>query len=76
MICENGEGGKALGNAIFKFDLSTSKGKKSLRVDVITRTTNDYEIIPHHFDDFQNRQEIDGFMAKYVFKPFEIGGNT
>jgi type I restriction enzyme M protein len=76
MICEDAEGCKALGCGIFKFDLSTSKGKKSLRVDVITRTTGDYEIIPHHFDEWQNKQEIDNFMAKYVFKPFELGGNT
>lgn len=76
MICENAEGRKALGCGIFKFDLSTSKGKKSLRVDVITRTTNDYEIIPHHFDEWQNNKEIDDFMAKYVFKPFVLGNNV
>jgi type I restriction enzyme M protein len=76
MICEDAEGCKALGCGIFKFDLSTSKGKKSLKVDIITRTTGDYEIIPHHFDEWQNKQEIDDFMSKYVFKPFELGGNT
>ena len=76
MICENAEGSKALGCGIFKFDLSTSKGKKSLKVDIITRTTDDYEIIPHHFDDQQNKREINDFMAKYVFKPFVLGSNT
>ena len=76
MICEDAAGSKALGCGIFKFDLSTSKGKKSLKVDIITRTTNDYEIIPHHFDEDQNKREIDAFMQKYVFKPFVLGSNT
>ena len=76
MICENSEGRKALGCGIFKFDLSTSKGKKSLKIDIVTRTTNDYEIIPHHFDEDENKREIDAFMQKYVFKPFKLGNNT
>ena len=76
IICENKEGRKALGCGTFKFDLSTSKGKKSLKVEVIPRTTGDYEIIPHHFDTDKNQKEIDNFMAKYVFKPFVLGANT
>jgi type I restriction enzyme M protein len=76
MICENIEGRKSLGCGIFKFDLSTSKGKKTLKVDIVTRTTNDYEIIPHHFDEDANKREIDAFMQKYVFKPFKLGNNT
>lgn len=76
MICDNAEGSKALGCGVFKYSLGTSKGKKSLKVEVVTRTTNDYEIIPHHFDEQQNKSEIDAFMAKYVFKPFELGSNT
>ena len=76
MVCANAEGRKSLGCGIFKFDLSTSKGKKSLKVDIVTRTTNDYEIIPHHFDNDANKREIDAFMEKYIFKPFKLGGNT
>lgn len=76
MICENAKGRKALGCGTFKFDLSTSKGKKSLKVDVVTRTTNDYEIIPHHFDESLNKKEINDFMTKYIFKPFVLGSNT
>ena len=76
IICENNEGRTVLGCGTFKFDLSTSKGKKSLKVEIIPRTTGDYEIIPHHFDADKNQKEINDFMAKYVFKPFVLGANT
>lgn len=37
---------------------------------------NDYEIIPHHFNKYENQREIDAFMQKYVFKPYTLGDNT
>ena len=70
------EGRKALGCGTFKFDLSTSKGKKSLKVELVPRTTSDYEIIPHHFDEHENQREVDAFMKKYVFKPYVLGKNV
>ena len=73
IISESKEGRKALGCGTFKFDLSTSKGKKSLKVELIPRTTADYEIIPYHFDEHENQREIDAFMQKYVFKPYVLG---
>ena len=76
IICESKEGRKVLGCGVFKFDLSSSKGKKSLKVELIPRTTADYEIIPHHFDEHENQREIDAFMQKYVFKPFVLGKNV
>lgn len=76
IICESKEGRKALGCGTFKFDLRTSKGKKSLKVELIPRTTADYEIIPHHFDEHENQREIDAFMKKYVFKPYVLGKNV
>ena len=76
IVCENKEGCKALGCGVFKFDLSTSKGKKSLKVEIVPRTTGDYEIIPHHFDTYDNQREIDAFMQKYVFKPYVLGKNV
>ena len=76
IVCENKEGRKALGCGIFKFDLSTSKGKKSLKVELIPRTTTDYEIIPHHFDEHENQREVDAFIKKYVFKPYILGKNV
>ncbi len=75
VICESKEGRKALGCGTFKFDLSTSKGKKSLKVELIPRTTSDYEIIAHHFDEHENEREINAFMQKYVFKPYTLGKN-
>ena len=76
IICENKDGRKTMGCGKFKFDLSTSKGKKSLKVELIPRTTADYEIIPHHFDEHENQREIDAFMQKYVFKPYVLGKNV
>ena len=37
---------------------------------------NDYEIIPHHFDEHENECEINAFMKKYVFKPYTLGKNV
>lgn len=76
IICESEEGRKVLGCGVFKFDLRTSKGKKSLKVELIPRTTADYEIIPHHFDEHENQREVDAFMKKYVFKPYILGKNV
>lgn len=76
IICESKEGRKTLGCGVFKFDLSTSKGKKSLKVELIPRTTADYEIIPHHFDGRENQREVEAFMQKYVFKPYVLGKNV
>ncbi len=76
VIIESKEGRKALGCGTFKFDLSTSKGKKSLKVELVPRTTSDYEIIPHHLDEHENQREVDAFMQKYVFKPYVLGKNV
>lgn len=76
IICESKEERKVLGCGTFKFDLSSSKGKKSLKVELIPRTTADYEIIPHHFDKYENQREIDAFMKKYVFKPYVLDKNV
>ena len=76
IICESPKGRKVLGCGTFKFDLSTSKGKKSLKVELIPRTTSDYEIIPHHFNVHENEHEIKVFMQKYVFKPYTLGKNV
>ena len=76
IICEGKEGRKALGCGVFKFDLGTSKGSKSLKVELIPRITSDYEIIPHHFDEHENEREVNAFMQKYVFKPYTLGRNV
>lgn len=61
----------------------TYKSKKDRKTGTTTIETyieptyiNDYEIIPHHFDEQENQREIDAFMQKYVFKPFTLGKNV
>ena len=70
--------GKAVGCGHF-----TYKNKKDRKTGTTTIETyieptyiNDYEIIPHHFDEQENQREIDAFMQKYVFKPFTLGKNV
>lgn len=61
----------------------TTKPRKDRKTGKIVTDTyiepvylNDYEIIPHHFNQYENQREIDAFMQKYVFKPFALGNNT
>lgn len=75
MICKTSDSQERLGCGTFNFGLATSKGKKSLKVEIIARKTADYEIIPNHFNSLKNEAEIENFMQKYVFKPFELGKN-
>ena len=61
----------------------TTKPRKDRKTGQIITDTfiepvyiNDYEIIPHHFNQYENQREIDAFMQKYVFKPYTLGDNT
>lgn len=71
----NGES-RSLGCGCFEFSTSSSKGMKSLKVTIKSKLVKDYEIIPHHFNNERNAEEINAFMQKYIFKPFVLGGNT
>ena len=70
--------GEAIGCG--KFTIKQRKDRKN--GEIITEIyiepvyINDYEIIPHHFNQDENQREIDSFMQKYVFKPFKLGDNT
>jgi len=55
-------------------DRKTGKAVTDLFIEPLC--TNDYELIPHHFNQYANQREIDEFMAKYIFKPFTLGGNV
>lgn len=63
-----------------KFTIKPRKDRKTGQI--VTDTfiepvyINDYEIIPHHFNQYENQREIDAFMQKYVFKPYTLGDNT
>lgn len=46
---------------------------KSVKIQIIPRKTSDYEIIPFSSAPEQNKRNIDNFMGKYIFKPYELG---
>ncbi len=62
-----------------KFSYKTKKDRKTGTSVTITYIEpsyiNDYEIIPHHFDEAANAAEIQRFMDKYIFKPYVLGKN-
>ena len=62
-----------------KFSYKTKKDRKTGTSVTITYIEpsyiNDYEIIPHHFDEAANAAEIKRFMDKYIFKPYVLGKN-
>ena len=63
-----------------KFTYKNNKDRKTGTTVVETYIEpsyiNDYEIIPHHFDVYENKREIDAFMERYIFKPYELGKNV
>lgn len=70
--------GEAMGCGKF-----TTKARKDRKTgETVTDTfiepayINDYEIIPHHFNQYENQREIDAFMKKYIYKPYKLGDNT
>jgi len=66
-----------LGCGQFYFKCSISKKKGVItKICLQPYTTADYEIVPHHFNENDNQEEIDHFMAKYITKPFTLGKNT
>lgn len=60
---------------IIKKETKTKNGAKK-KVLLQPRFSRDYEIIPYHFDEEANKQEIDAFMKKYIFKPYTLGDDT
>ena len=66
-----------LGCGAFSFKASVNKKKVVVhKIAIEPLLTSDYEIIPHHLDEHENEREIDAFMQKYVFKPYELGKNV
>ena len=64
------------GDFLFKIgSLSKKTNTANAKVSIVPVSYNDYEIIPHHFDEEANRAEIAAFMDKYIYKPFEYGKN-
>ena len=66
-----------LGCGAFGFKASINKKKGIIyKISIEPYTTGDYEIIPHHFNEQENEQEINAFMQKYVFKPYTLSKNV
>ena len=70
--------GKAVGCGHFTYKSKKDRKTGNTTIETYIEPTyiNDYEIIPHHFDEQENQREIDAFMQKYVFKPFTLGKNV
>lgn len=65
------------GEVVLKIGSASKKtGLANATITVVPITYNDYEIIPHHFDEEANAAATAEFMGEYVYKPFEYGKNT
>lgn len=65
-----------LGCGEIKVKFTKVKSGVKRKVQIVPRLTRDYEIIPFHFDEEENRKEISNFMDKYIFKPYELGNDV
>ena len=64
------------GNIILKIGAANKNtGLANVTMTIAPTSYNDYEIIPHHFDEEANTTEIARFMDKYIYKPFEYSKN-
>ena len=65
------------GSFILKIgSIGKKTGLATVKIKIESKTYNDYEIIPHHFDEEANTAETAAFMDKYIYKPFEYGKNV
>jgi type I restriction enzyme M protein len=61
--------------ALKKGSISKKTGLMNVSASIVPIVNNDYEIIPHHFDEETNTAETAAFMSEYIYKPFEYGKN-
>lgn len=64
------------GKFTYKYKVNRKTGEVTTKTFIEPLYVNDYEIIPHHFDEAANDAEIQAFMDKYIFKPYTLGKNT
>ncbi len=64
--------GKIVVKSALKKKTKTQPDRIEITVELTPDYQKDYEIIPYHRDPDQNRAEIEGVMAKYITKPFEL----
>lgn len=66
-----------LGCGAFSFKATVNKKQVVVHnISIEPFYTSDYEIIPHHFDTYENKREVDAFMQRFIFKPYELGKNV
>ena len=65
------------GDIVLKIgSVSKKTGLANAKITIIPVTYNDYEVIPHHFDEEANTSETEAFLGEYIYKPFEYGKNV
>ena len=65
------------GEVVLKIGAPSKKtGLANASVTILPITYNDDEIIQHHFDDEANTAEIESFMDKHIYKPFDYSKNA
>lgn len=82
-LIEEGKGKKkalGCGKIVVKAACKSANKKQGERFEVTVELTpyteKDYEIIPFHKDEAQNKAAIIDFMARYITKPFEYQDNV
>ncbi len=68
--------GKIIIKAALKKNVKSKEAVVTISVELAPDYQKDYEIIPYSPNPEENRQRIDGFMAKYITKPFEYLDNV
>ncbi|WP_333873706.1 HsdM family class I SAM-dependent methyltransferase [Methylobacter sp.] len=68
--------GKIVVKSALKKSSKTQPERIEISVDLTPDYQKDYEIIPFHKDQADNRAAIEAFMAKYISKPFEYLENV
>lgn len=67
--------GKIVVKAAYKKATKTKDAFISITAELMPDYQKDYEIIPYSPNELENLENISGFMAKYITKPFEYGDN-
>ena len=68
--------GKIVVKSSFKKKTKTRPEQIVITVELTPDYQKDYEIIPYHRDEAENKQAIADFMTKYISKPFEYLDNV
>uniref|UniRef100_UPI00403F62E5 hypothetical protein n=1 Tax=Microcoleus sp. OTE_8_concoct_300 TaxID=2964710 RepID=UPI00403F62E5 len=68
--------GQIVAKATFKKGTKTQPERIEITVELTPDYQKDYEIIPFHLNETENRAAIEAFMAKYITKPFEYLENV